>query len=200
MAKFSPSMTQLIAQLGSLPGIGSKSAQRLAFHILSLPEEKALALADAIREAREKTIFCERCFNLSDASPCPICSDPERDASLLCVVESPSDVTAMEKTECYNGYYHVLHGAMSPMKEIGPEQLKLYELFARLTAEAQVEEVILATNATIEGESTATYITKLLKPTGIQISRLAHGIPMGSNLEYADEVTLTQAIEGRRRL
>lgn len=200
MSRFSPSMTRLIAQLGSLPGIGSKSAQRLAFHILSMPADRAQALAESILDARRQTRFCSRCYNLTDTDPCSICADEGRDPSLLCVVESPNDVAAMERTEQYKGYYHVLHGALSPMRGIGPEQIRLYELFARINQEEAITEVILATNATVEGEATATYISKLLKPSGIKVSRIAHGIPMGSNLEYADEVTLGQALNGRREL
>lgn len=200
MAKFSPSITKLIAQLGSLPGIGSKTAQRLAFHILSLPEDKAKDLANAILEAREQTNFCTRCFNLTDQDPCIICSDDSRDDSLLCIVESPNDVAAMERTDKYPGYYHVLHGSLSPMRNIGPQEIRLAELFSRLQSETFVQEVILATNATVEGEATAMYIARLLKPTGIKTTRIAHGIPMGSNLEYADEMTLAQALDGRREL
>ncbi len=200
MAKFSPSITKLIAQLGSLPGIGSKTAQRLAFHILSLPEDKAKDLANAILEAREQTNFCTRCFNLTDQDPCIICSDDSRNDSLLCIVESPNDVAAMERTDKYPGYYHVLHGSLSPMRNIGPQEIRLAELFSRLQSETFVQEVILATNATVEGEATAMYIARLLKPTGIKTTRIAHGIPMGSNLEYADEMTLAQALDGRREL
>lgn len=200
MAKFSPSISKLIAQFGSLPGIGSKTAQRLAFHILSLPEEKATDLAKAILEAREQTNFCSRCFNLTDQDPCLICSDESRDESLLCVVESPNDVAAMERTDKYQGYYHVLHGSLSPMRGVGPQDIRLSELFSRLQNESFVSEVILATNATVEGEATAMYISRLLKPTGIRTTRIAHGIPMGSNLEYADEMTLAQALDGRREL
>ena len=200
MASFSPGLALLIRQLGSLPGIGSKSAQRLAFYILSMPEEKAQELSAAILEGRRRSRFCSRCFNLCEDDPCPICSDKERDPRLLLVVESPSDVAAMERTEQYHGYYHVLHGALNPMRNIGPQDLKLYELFERLNREREVEEVILATNATVEGEATATYISRLLKPSGIRVSRIAHGIPMGSNLEYADEMTLAQALAGRRVL
>lgn len=200
MAKFSPSITKLIAQLGSLPGIGSKTAQRLAFHILTLPEEKAGDLAQAILDARALTNFCSRCFDLTDQDPCLICSDESREQSILCVVESPNDVAAMERTDKYKGYYHVLHGALSPMKNVGPQEIRLAELFSRLQRESFVEEVILATNATVEGEATAMYIARLLKPSGIKTTRIAHGIPMGSNLEYADEMTIAQALDGRREL
>lgn len=200
MARFSPSITKLVAQLGALPGIGSKTAQRLAFHILSLPEDKAKELAHAILEAREQTHFCSRCCNLTDQDPCVVCADEARDEALICVVESPNDVAAMERTEKFKGYYHVLHGSLSPLRNIGPQDIRLSELFSRLQRESAVKEVILATNATVEGEATATYIARLLKPTGIRVTRIAHGIPMGSNLEYADEMTLTQALEGRREL
>ncbi len=200
MAKYSPSITKLIAQLGSLPGIGSKGAQRLAFYILSLPDERARDLAQSILDAREQTSFCSRCFNLTDQDPCLICSGEGRDESLLCVVESPNDVVAMERTGKYEGFYHVLHGALSPMRGTGPQDIRLTELFTRLQSETFVKEVILATNATVEGEATAMYIARMLKQAGIRTTRIAHGIPMGSNLEYADEMTLIQALDGRREL
>ncbi len=200
MAKFSPAITKLIAQLGSLPGIGSKSAQRLAFYLLSKPEDVARNLADAILDARLNTNFCTRCFNLTDTDPCVICADEARDKAQICVVETPNDVAAMERTNKYTGYYHVLHGSLNPTQNVGPQDIRLAELFSRLQKEDFVEEVILATNATAEGEATAMYIARLLKPSGIQTTRNAHGIPMGSNLEYADEMTLAQALAGRREL
>lgn len=197
MAKYSPAINQLINHLASLPGIGQKTAQRLAFHILAIPKEKAEALAHSILEAKNLTRFCSRCCNLTDRDPCEICSDEKRDNQIICVVENPSDVAAMERTRGYNGRYHVLHGAISPMNNIGPEDIRLKELLARLHQENEVTEVILANNATVEGEATALYIAKLLKPAGIRTTRIAHGIPMGSNLEFTDEVTLSRAISGR---
>lgn len=200
MAKFPPSINQLIAELARLPGIGNKTAQRLAFHLLGEPEAKALALADAIRTARASIQLCSRCCNLTENDPCSICADESRDATTICVVESPADVAAMERTRDYHGRYHVLHGAISPMNGIGPDDIHLRELLQRLGSEDQVSEVILANNATVEGEATAMYISRMLKPAGIKTTRIAHGIPMGSNLEYADEVTLAQAMAGRREI
>lgn len=197
MSKYSPAINNLITQLASLPGIGQKSAQRLAFYVMGLPKEKAESLANSISEARRLTRFCSHCWNLTDQDPCEICSDDRRDKHLLCVVESPSDVAAMERTREYRGRYHVLHGAISPMNNIGPEEIRLKELLSRLQSESEINEVILANNATVEGEATALYIAKLLKPAGIRTTRIAHGIPMGSNLEFADEVTLSRALSGR---
>ena len=197
MAKYSPAINNLITQLASLPGIGQKSAQRLAFHILSIPAEKAEALAQSILEAKRLTRFCSKCCNLTDQDPCEICVDEKRDKHIICVVENPSDVAAMERTREYRGRYHVLHGAISPMNNIGPEEIRLKELLGRLRVETDVSEVILANNATVEGEATALYIAKLLKPAGIRTTRIAHGIPMGSNLEFTDEVTLSRALSGR---
>lgn len=200
MAKYSPAINQLITQLATLPGIGQKSAQRLAFHILGLPNEKAEALAQSILDARRLTSFCSSCCNLTDQDPCAICSDEKRDNHVICVVENPSDVAAMERTREYRGRYHVLHGAISPMNNIGPESIRLKELLSRLQRESDVNEVILANNATVEGEATALYIAKLLKPAGIRTTRIAHGIPMGSNLEFTDEVTLSRALSGRTEI
>ncbi len=197
MSKYTPAINQLITELATLPGIGQKSAQRLAFHILGIPQERAEKLANAIIDARRLTGFCKRCCNLTDLDPCSICQDETRDKTVICVVESPSDVIAMERTREYRGRYHVLHGAISPMNGIGPEQIRLKELLARLQKETDVNEVILANNATVEGEATALYIAKLLKPAGIRTTRIAHGIPMGSNLEFTDEVTLSRALNGR---
>lgn len=200
MLRYSPTIRQLISQLGSLPGIGNKTAQRLAFHILSAPEDKAYALGNAIIEARKKTRFCASCCNLCDDDLCPICMDDSRNKIQLMVVENPNDVSAMERTDKYKGRYHVLHGALSPMKNIGAADIKITELVRRLTIETDIQELILATNATLEGEATANYIARLLSGSGIEISRIAHGIPMGSNLEYADELTLAKAFDGRLKI
>ena len=200
MARYSPSITKLVAELGKLPGIGSKSAQRLAFHLLAQPQERVEALAQAILEARSTTRLCSVCCNLTDKDPCDICSASSRDRTQICVVENPRDVAAMERIHEYKGLYHVLHGVISPLQNIGPDQIKLRELLARLRSEDTVTEVILATNPTVEGEATALYIARLLKPANIRTTRIAHGIPMGGDLEYADEVTLARAMEGRREI
>lgn len=200
MSKYSPSISKLITQLGKLPGIGGKSAQRLAFHILSLSEEEVETLAGTLIEAKSKTFLCSSCCNLTDHEPCEICSSANRDRSVICVVENPRDVAAMERIHEYHGLYHVLHGCISPMRNIGPNQIKLKELLNRLSKETEVTEVILANNPTVEGEATAMYIARLLKPAGIKTTRIAHGIPMGGDIEYADEVTLAKAMEGRREL
>ena len=189
-------LTKLTECFARLPGIGRKSAQRLAFHILRMPEEEAKAFANAILEAREKIGYCEICKNITDTPRCAICSDETRDKSTVCVVEDPRDVIAIERTKEYHGLYHVLGGLISPMDGIGPENLFIKELLARL-GDGTVKEVIMATNPTIEGEATAMYLSRLIKPMGIKVSRLAYGIPVGGNLEYADEVTLYRAIEGR---
>ena len=200
MARYASSINKLISNLAGLPGIGTKTAQRLAFYILNMEKDKALDLAQAIIDAKEKIRLCEVCCNLTDQDVCEICQDEDRDRSVICVVESPSDVIAMEKTRAYRGLYHVLHGAISPMEGITPEDIHLRELLIRLQQHEEVREIILANTATVEGEATANYIAKLIKPSGIVCSRLASGIPFGSNLEYADEVTLGRAIEGRIRL
>lgn len=200
MARYASSISNLISRLGSLPGIGAKTAQRLAFYILNMETSEAKALAEAIIDAKEKIHLCRCCCNLTDREVCEICSDETRDRHTICVVESPSDVIAMERTREYKGLYHVLHGAISPMDNIGPEDIHLRELLRRLTEDDGIEELILANNATVEGEATANYIARLVKPSGIRCSRIAHGIPFGSNLEYADEVTLGRAIEGRTEL
>lgn len=192
-------MGRLITELSRLPGIGGKTAQRLAFHILSMEEKEAMALSDAIADAKKSMTYCSVCGNLTDADPCAICSDPARDSSMICVVETPKDVVAMERIKEYGGLYHVLHGAISPMEGIGPEDINLKQLIIRLQ-QNDVQEVILATNPNIEGEATAMYIARLIKPSGIKVSRIAHGIPVGGDLEYADEVTLLKAVEGRREL
>ncbi len=189
-------LTKLTECFARLPGIGRKSAQRLAFHILRMPEEEAKAFANAILEAREKIGYCEICKNITDTPRCAICSDETRDKSTVCVVEDSRDVIAIERTKEYHGLYHVLGGLISPMDGIGPENLFIKELLARL-GDGTVKEVIMATNPTVEGEATAMYLSRLIKPMGIKVSRLAYGIPVGGNLEYADEVTLYRAIEGR---
>jgi len=194
MARFSPSIAKLISELGKLPGIVSKSAQRLAFHLLSRPPEEVRALADAILSASQSTRLCSLCCNLTEQDPCEICSSPARDRSVICVVENPRDVAAMERIHEYRGLYHVLHGSISPMHGVGPDQIRLRELLSRLRSDESISEVILATNPTVEGEATALYLARLIKPAGIKTTRIAHGIPMGGDLEYADEVTLARAI------
>ena len=189
-------LTKLTECFARLPGIGRKSAQRLAFHILRMPEEEAKAFANAILEAREKIGYCEICKNITDTPRCAICSDETRDKSTVCVVEDPRDVIAIERTKEYHGLYHVLGGLIAPMDGVGPENLFIKELLARMT-DGSVKEVIMATNPTVEGEATAMYLSRLIKPMDIKVSRLAYGIPVGGNLEYADEVTLYRAIEGR---
>ncbi|AKX92858.1 recombination protein RecR [Moorella thermoacetica] len=192
-------LNKLITALGRLPGIGPKTAQRLAFHLLKVPASEARDLAAAILEARQKTIYCSICGNFTDRDPCRLCSDPERDHSCICVVEEARDIIALEKTRQYRGLYHVLQGAISPVDGIGPEQLRVKELLARLH-DGKVKEVILATNADVEGESTALYLDKLLKTLGVKVTRLAYGLPVGGDLEYADEVTLARAFAGRHEL
>jgi recombination protein RecR len=190
---------RLIEELNRLPGIGPKTASRLTFYLLRSPRAQVLALADAVRELQEKVVTCAVCFNIAETSPCPICSDGQRDRSLVCVVEEPLDVLAIERTREYYGLYHVLHGAISPVEGVGPEDLRIAELIQRLR-NSSVQEVILATNPNLEGESTAMYISRQLAPLGVLVTRLAHGLPMGGDLEYADEVTLTRALEGRREM
>ncbi|HHV54285.1 MAG TPA: recombination protein RecR [Firmicutes bacterium] len=192
-------LQQLMEELGKLPGIGPKTAQRLALYLVGRPAGEVQALARALIEASEKTILCSRCFNLTDVDPCALCTDPRRNDRLLCVVEQPRDVFALERTREFHGRYHVLHGAISPIEGIGPDDLRIKELLRRLS-EQPVEEVILATNSTVEGEATAMYLVRLLKPAGIKVSRIAYGLPVGGDLEYVDEVTLSRALEGRRPL
>lgn len=189
----------LIDELGRLPGIGPKSAQRIAFHLLKVPVDDAERLARAISDAKATVRFCERCFNVADDVLCPICADPQRDSSVICVVEESRDIVAVERTGEFRGRYHVLLGAMSPLEGIGPEQLKIRELVTRLGPE-QVEEVIICTNPNTEGEVTAMYLARLLSPIGITVTRLASGLPVGGDLEYADELTLGRALEGRRSI
>ena len=199
MEYFPAALEKLVEQFARLPGIGSKSAQRLAFFVLSLPEEEAKAFADAIVDAKRTVTCCPVCRNLTDGGLCPICSSPKRDEHVICVVADPRDVVAIERAREYNGRYHVLHGALSPMNGVGPEDIHIRELLARLSTE-KVDEVILATNPDIEGEATAAYIARLIKPMGVRVTRIAHGVPVGSDLEYADEITLSKAMEGRREL
>ena len=194
---YTPPVQALIDELGRLPGIGPKSAQRIAFHLLKVPEDDANRLAHAIREAKAKVRFCSRCFNVAEGELCPICADERRDSSVLCVVEESRDVVAIEKTSEFRGRYHVLLGAISPLEGIGPEQLKIRELLARLEPEG-VREVIVCTNPNTEGEVTAMYLARTLKPLGVEVTRIASGLPVGGDLEYADELTLGRALEGRR--
>ena len=198
MDYYSSQISRLIEQLSGLPGIGSKTAQRLAFHIVNLPVEKVQALSDSIIEAKKNVRYCRQCFTLTDQELCPICANPKRDQRTIMVVENTRDMAAYEKTGKYTGVYHVLHGAISPMLGIGPGDIKLKELMQRL--EGDVQEVIIATNSSLEGETTAMYISKLVKPTGIRVTRIASGVPVGGDLEYIDEVTLLRALEGRVEL
>ena len=192
-------MQSLVDELGRLPGIGPKSAQRIAFYLLKAAPEDANRLARAVVEAKERVSWCRRCFNFAEGELCVYCRDDRRDSSLLCVVEEPRDIVAVERTQEYRGRYHVLLGAISPIEGIGPEQLKIKELLARVNDEG-VKEVILATNPNIEGEATAMYLARLLKPLGLRVTRIASGLPVGGDLEYADEVTLGRALEGRREV
>ncbi|MFW5984732.1 MAG: recombination mediator RecR [Halanaerobiaceae bacterium] len=192
-------MDKLIGELTKLPGIGPKTGQRLAFHILGLTKPEVEQLARAVVEAKENINYCSRCNDLTESDPCKICSSPDRNRSLLCVVESSKDVIAMEKTGEYNGLYHVLHGSISPMDGVGPDDINIDNLMPRLE-KGEVEEVILATDPNAEGDATAMYVAKLLKPLGLKVTRIAHGLPVGGDLEYADEVTLSKALEGRREL
>lgn len=198
MEYYSKQIGQLVEQLSALPGIGAKTAQRLAFYIIDMPQEKVEKLADTLVKARSTIRYCKQCLTLTDQEICPICSNPNRDQKMIMVVENPRDMSAYEKTGRYEGVYHVLHGAISPMLGIGPADIRLKELMYRL--EKDVEEVIIATNSSLEGETTAMYISKLIKPTGIKVSRIASGVPVGGDLEYIDEVTLLRALEGRVEL
>lgn len=198
MDYYSKQISRMIEELSSLPGIGSKSAQRLAFHILNMPEERVQKLAGTIVDARKNIRYCKTCCTLTDAEECPICRNPARNHRMIMVVENTRDLAAYEKTGKYDGVYHVLHGAISPMLGIGPADIRLKELIKRL--EGDVDEVIIATNSSLEGETTAMYISKLIKPTGIRVSRIASGVPVGGDLEYIDEVTLLRALEGRVEL
>jgi recombination protein RecR len=197
---FTGPLRALIDELGRLPGIGPKSAQRIAFHILKVPTEDALRLSDAIVSVKERTTLCARCFNVAEGGAlCGVCDDPQREEAVLCVVEDPRDIVAVERTGQFHGRYHVLGGALNPLEGIGPEQLKVRELLARID-EGQIREVIVCTNPNLEGEATAMYVARLLTPLGVIVSRLASGLPVGGDLEYADELTLGRALEGRRTL
>jgi recombination protein RecR len=199
VAKFAEPMAQLIDELKKLPGVGSKSAQRMAFHILRSSSEDADALAGAIHNLKEKLHLCSVCSNITDVDPCSYCSNPTRNQRLVCVVEEPTNIASIEKTRSYNGVYHVLHGALSPLHGVGPEQLRIPSLLKRIES-GSVDELIIATNPTIEGEATAVHLTGLIKRPGIKVTRIATGIPAGSDIEYADEVTMQKAMEGRREL
>ena len=199
MSVYSPSIEKLIESFEKLPSIGHKTAVRLAFHILNSSNEEIEEFISAIRNAKQNLKYCSKCYNISDTDPCTICSNPKRDESIICVVEDVRDIIAMERTHEFKGVYHVLHGSISPMNGIGPDDIKIKELLARLM-DGSVKEVILATNPRVEGEATAMYLSKLIKPLGIKVTRIAHGIPVGGDLEYTDEITLTKALEGRREI
>ncbi len=190
-------VSRLIQELNKLPGIGPKSAQRLAYYLLRTPEDQAKLLAEAILSVKQKTMLCSICFNITDSDPCPICGNSNRDRSKICIVEQPQDILALEHIKSYNGLYHVLHGAISPTEGVGTDDIRAKELMKRLEG-GEVSEVILATNPTLEGETTAMYLSKQISPLGIKVTRLARGLPFGTELEYADDVTLTRAIEGRQ--
>lgn len=198
MSYYSPSIEKLIESFEKLPSIGRKTAARLAFYILNSSEEETNEFINSIKNAKANLKYCSKCYNISDTDPCIICSNPKRDENTICVVEDVRDIIAIERTHEYKGVYHVLHGSISPMNGIGPDDIKIKELLSRITPE--VKEVILATNPRVEGEATAMYISKLLKPLGVKITRIAHGIPIGGDLEYTDEITLSKALEGRREL
>ena len=197
MLDYAEPITKLIDELQKMPGVGAKSAQRMAFYILRADRQETDRLIEAIQEVKEKIIFCSLCNNITDVDPCRFCTSPQRDRSVILIVEEPFNLVTVEKTREYRGLYHVLHGALSPIRGIGPDQLKIKNLFERLRVE-EVDEIILATNPNTEGEATANYLTKLLKPLGMRITRIAMGVPVGSDLEYADEVTMTRAMENRR--
>ncbi len=200
MRQYPKPLNKLINELSKLPGIGGKTAQRLAFHILALEESEATSLANSIVNAKRSLHYCSVCGNLTDTDPCEICSDESRNRTKVCVVETPQDVIAMERIREFKGLYHVLHGAISPVEGIGPNDINLKSLITRLQQHDEIDEIIVATNPNIEGEATAMYIARLLKPSGIKVTRIAHGIPVGGDLEYADEVTLLKAMEGRREI
>ena len=199
MSLYSPSIEKLIESFEKLPSIGHKTAARLAFYMLNSSEEETKEFVNSILEAKKNLKYCSKCYNISDTDPCQICGNVKRDQGIICVVEDVRDIVAMERTHEFKGVYHVLHGSISPMNGVGPEDIKIKELLARLM-DGQVKEVILATNPRVEGEATAMYISKLIKPLGVKASRIAHGIPVGGDLEYTDEVTLMKALEGRREL
>ncbi|EQK49303.1 MULTISPECIES: recombination mediator RecR [Paraclostridium] len=199
MQTYSGPISRLIEEFSKLPGVGRKTAQRLAFHVINMNMNDVEALSKAIVEAKKEIKYCSICYNITDKDPCSMCSNKNRDSGIICVVEDPRDVAAMEKTKEFHGQYHVLNGVISPMDGIGPDMIRVKELIQRL-GNQEVREVIMATNPTIEGEATAMYIARLLKPMGIKVTRIAHGLPVGGDLEYADEVTITKALEGRREI
>lgn len=199
MQTYSGPISTLIEEFSKLPGVGRKTAQRLAFHVINMNMNDVEALSKAIVEAKKEIKYCSICYNITDKDPCSMCSNKNRDSSVICVVEDPRDVAAMERTKEFNGQYHVLNGAISPMDGIGPDMIRIKELIQRL-GNQDVREIIMATNPTIEGEATAMYIARLLKPMGIKVTRIAHGLPVGGDLEYADEVTISKALEGRREI
>ena len=199
MSSYAGPVQDLIDELGRLPGVGPKSAQRIAFHLLKLPRADALRLAAAIGEVKDKVTFCPRCFNIAEGAECSICTDSRRDSTVICVVEEPRDIVSVERTGEFKGRYHVLQGAISPIEGIGPDQLRVKELLKRIDAEP-ITEVILCTNPNLEGEATAMYLSRLIKPLGIRVTRIASGLPVGGDLEYADELTLGRALEGRREI
>lgn len=200
MSYYSPSIEKLIESFAKLPSIGNKTAARLAFYMLNASEEETQEFINSILSAKKNLKYCSQCFNISDTDPCPICSNQKRNHASICVVEDVRDVIAMERTHEFKGVYHVLHGSISPMNGIGPEDIKIKELLNRLAGEEKIEEVIIATNPRVEGEATAMYLSKLIKPFGIKVTRIAHGVPVGGDIEYADEITLTKALEGRREI
>ncbi len=200
MSVYSPSIEKLIEGFERLPSIGHKTAVRLAFHILNATNEETEEFISAIRNAKQNLKYCSKCFNISDTDPCPICSNQKRDASVICVVEDVKDIIAMERTHEFKGVYHVLHGSISPMNGIGPDDIKIKELLQRIQSGETITEIIIATNPRVEGEATAMYLSKLIKPLGVKVTRIAHGIPVGGDLEYTDEITLTKALEGRREI
>ncbi len=199
MSYYSPSIEKLIESFEKLPSIGHKTAVRLAFHMLDLSEEETNEFINSIVNAKANLKYCSSCYNISDTDPCPICSSPKRDSSVICVVEDVRDIMAMERTHEFKGVYHVLHGTISPMNGIGPEDIKIKELLNRIS-NGNIQEIIIATNPRVEGEATAIYLSKIIKPLGIKVTRIAHGIPVGGDLEYTDEITLSKALEGRREL
>ena len=199
MSEYAPSIQKLIESFERLPSIGHKTAARLAFHVLDWNEDETNRFVSSIIDAKKNLKYCSKCYNITDSDPCPICSNARRDQSIICVVEDVRDVAAMERTHEFKGVYHVLHGSISPMNGVGPDDIKIKELLSRLM-DGDVKEVIIATNPRVEGEATAMYLSKLIKPLGISVTRIAHGIPVGGDLEYTDEVTLTMALEGRREI